>query len=231
MKFEAYSNMTVWSLKTLIAKHMNQSPLNIQIKRNDSKMPKDEIKDNKHCKLLADLEFQSDEVLTVTRARIPDTVAVPLLDREGAMVPEFEIIVREWFHTYSEDLTKDEIYEILNDNSDLSLPDTMRVMTRENGVEFAKAITTLTYIDINDRQIDGLFAYGKFLNQAFLIEQELINFFIDKAASKDTVVEQNLKHQGIGTDLKPKIDYHNLNWVNDNRVINDRMMLPRARLS
>ena len=128
-------------------------------------------------------------MLTVTRARIPDTVAVPLLDREGAMVPEFEIIVREWFHTYSEDLTKDEIYEILNDNSDLSLPDTMRVMTRENGVEFAKAITTLTYIDINDRQIDGLFAYGKFLNQTFLIEQELINFFIDKAASKDTVVE------------------------------------------
>lgn len=57
MVLETYSNLTVWGLKTLIAKQTNQSPLNIHIKRADQKKPKEEIRDNKHCKLLSDLEF------------------------------------------------------------------------------------------------------------------------------------------------------------------------------
>lgn len=191
MVFETYSNMTVWDLKTLIAKHLNQSPLNIQIKRADQKNQKEEIRDNKHCKLLADLEFESGEVLTVTRARIPDTVAVPLLDREGKMVPEFETIVREWFHSYSQDLTKDQISEILDGSSGIveNLPDSLRVMTKENGVEFAKAITTVLDINAGDQRIEALFTYGKALDRQLLVEDDLVQFFIDKAASKDSLVE------------------------------------------
>jgi hypothetical protein len=55
--FDTYSNMTVWDLKRLIAEQTSQSPLNIQIRRADQKKPLEEIRDNKHCKLLSDLEF------------------------------------------------------------------------------------------------------------------------------------------------------------------------------
>ena len=64
-----------------------------------------------------------------------------------------------------------------------------------------------------------------------LVEEELIQFFVEKAKSKDEVVEQNLRHQGIGTDLKPKIDYLRLRWGNDYRVVDKKALLPRARLS
>jgi hypothetical protein len=47
--------------------------------------------------LLSDLDFKSDEVLTVSRGRKPEVTAVPLTDREGALVPELEAIVRGWF--------------------------------------------------------------------------------------------------------------------------------------
>lgn len=57
MVFDTYSNMTVWDLKRLIAEQTSQSPLNIQIRRADQKKPLEEIRDNKHCKLLSDLEF------------------------------------------------------------------------------------------------------------------------------------------------------------------------------
>jgi hypothetical protein len=40
-----------------------------------------------------------------------------------------------------------------------------------------------------------------------------------------------LKHQGIGADLKPKLDYYNLTWDNDYRVVDAETKLPRARLS
>ena len=42
---------------------------------------------------------------------------------------------------------------------------------------------------------------------------------------------QNLKHQDIGLDLKPKVDYQGLTWSNDRRVVKDERTLPRARLS
>jgi hypothetical protein len=91
LRINMHSNMTVWALKCLIAEHVDLSPLHMMIKRGD-KLP--DIKDNKNCMLLSDLEFRSGETLTVTRGRVPDIVPVPLTDREGNMVPELEAIVR-----------------------------------------------------------------------------------------------------------------------------------------
>lgn len=51
-------------------------------------------------------------MLSLTRARIPDTVAVPLLDKEGKMVPEFEAVVRGWFQRFSEDYNREKIVEM-----------------------------------------------------------------------------------------------------------------------
>jgi hypothetical protein len=68
-------------------------------------------------------------------------------------------------------------------------------------------------------------------NGNLLVQEELLQFYKDQATTKDEVVAQNLKHQNIGLDLKPTIDYQNLNYVNDLRVLKDETMLPRARLS
>jgi len=110
IQVNTYSNMSVWALKQLIAKHTDQSPLNITIKRADTKKP--DIKDSKNCKILSDLNFTEDEMLQITRTKVPDPCPVPLIDKEGNLVPELETIVKEWFHTFSKDLTKEEVIEI-----------------------------------------------------------------------------------------------------------------------
>ena len=96
--------MSIWELKTLIAKYTDQSPLNISIKRADTK--KAEIKDSKNAKLLCDLNFCDDEIFSIARAKIVDPTPVPLVDKEGNLSPELETIVKEWFHTFSKDVTK-----------------------------------------------------------------------------------------------------------------------------
>ena len=45
-----------------------------------------------------------------------------------------------------------------------------------------------------------------------IVEEELLFFFLERARSKDALVEQNLRHQGIGPDLKPRVDHQNLTW-------------------
>lgn len=107
-----------------------------------------------------------------------------------------------------------------------------RVMTKQMGATFASAITAVPDIGVDDPRIATLFAYSKALgNGQLLVEEELISFFVERAKSKDALVEQNLRHQGIGPDLKPSVDYQNLNWENDSRVVADDAVLPRARLS
>ena len=237
IQVNTYSNMSVWALKQLIAKHTDQSPLNITIKRADTKKP--DIKDSKNCKILSDLNFTDDEIFQITRAKVPEPTPVPLIDKEGNLVPELETIVKEWFHTFSRDLTKEEVIEISNDSplkEPLNLeaiPDKLRAMTRIICVDFAKAITTATEIKIGDYRVTYLFdTYSKTIgNGNLLVEDELIQFYKDQARTKDDVVAQNLKHQNIGVDLKPRIDYSNLSFLNDLRVVKDESLLPRARIS
>lgn len=175
----------------------------------------------------------------IIRTKVPDPCPVPLIDKEGNLVPELETIVKEWFHTFSKDLTKEEVIEISNEsplNEPLdsnSIPEKVRAMTRLICVDFAKAITTASEIKINDYRVTFLFdTYSKTIgNGNLLLEDELIQFYKDQARTKDDVVAQNLKHQNIGVDLKPRIDYSNLSYLNDLRVVKDENSLPRARVS
>ena len=200
IQVNTYSNMSVWALKQLIAKHTDQSPLNITIKRADTKKP--DIKDSKNCKILSDLNFTEDEMFQIIRTKVPDPCPVPLIDKEGNLVPELETIVKEWFHTFSKDLTKEEVIEIskespLNEPLDTdSIPLKVRAMTRLICVDFAKAITTASEIKIGDYRVTFLFdTYSKTLgNGNLLVEDELIQFYKDQARTKDDVVAQNLKH-------------------------------------
>ena len=138
----------------------------------------------------------------ITRAKVPDPCPVPLIDKEGNLVPELETIVKEWFHTFSKDLTKEEVIEIsnespLNEPLDIdSIPEKVRAMTRRICIDFAKAITTASEIKINDYRVTFLFdTYSKTLgNGNLLVEEELIQFYKDQARTKDDVVAQNLKH-------------------------------------
>lgn len=238
IEIRTYSSMSIWELKTLIAKYTDQSPLNISIKRADTK--KAEIKDSKNAKLLCDLNFCDDEIFSIARAKIVDPTPVPLVDKEGNLSPELETIVKEWFHTFSKDVTKQEIIEISNENgfskdpiNPDDLPETVRAMTRRICVDFAEAITTAQEISIGDPRVNHLFdTYSKTIgNGNLLVEHELLQFYKEQARTKEEVVIQNLKHQNIGVDLKPRIDFHNLNFINDLRVLKDETTLPRARVS
>ena len=156
-------------------------------------------------------------MLSITRARVPETVTVPLLDREGKMVPEFEEVVRGWFQRFSEDFDPEQIAETSRGDHQASNGEVLvenavqggaRVMTRRKGAAFASAITAVADIGVDDPRIAGLFAYSKALgNGQLLVVEELISYFVDRAKSKDALVEQNLRHQGIGPDLKPRVDY------------------------
>jgi hypothetical protein len=211
--------------------------LNITIKRADAK--KADIKDTKNGKLLSDLNFCSDEMFSIVRTKVVDPTPVPLVDKEGCLVPEMEAIVKEWFHTFSKDLTREEVIEISNESplkepiNPEDIPLNLRAMTRIICVDFAKAITTAAEIKLGDYRVTYLFdTYSRTLgNGNLLVEEELLQFYKDQARTKDDVVAQNLKHQNIGVDLKPRIDFQNLNFVNDLRVLKDETLLPRARLS
>jgi hypothetical protein len=185
IQVNTYSNMSIWSLKQLIAKYTDQSPLNITLKRADAK--KQEIKDSRHCKLLSDLNFTDDEIFSVHRAKIPEPSPVPLLDKEGCLVPELEAIIKEWFHTFSRDVTREEVIAISNETTlkepinPETIPETVRAMTREICVDFAKAITTATDVQIKDYRVTFLFEnYSKTIgNGNLLVEHELVQFYKD----------------------------------------------------
>ena len=59
LEISVYSSMTLWELKYIIAQYLNQSPLNITLKRMDTK--KVEFKDSRNCKLLSDLKVAGGE--------------------------------------------------------------------------------------------------------------------------------------------------------------------------
>ena len=240
IEISTYANMTVWELKSIIAKHTNSSPLCITLKRTDSKKP--EIKDFRNCKLLSDLKFTDHETVSVMRARAPDVAKVPLIDKDGKVVEELRAIIASWFETYSVELTKDEIIEIskrgaqpdsLTPEYIASLPDKARAMTRETCAQFAEAITTLQEIDVDDYRVTTLFdKYSRRLGCGHLIvEEELLNFYQEKASNTDEVVRQNLHHQGIANDLKPRIDVDGLTSETDERIVKDETTLPRAKLA
>ena len=212
----------------------------IALKRSDTKKP--EIKDFKNCKLLSDLKFTDQETLSVVRARAPDIPKVPLIDKDGKVVKELKSILVSWFETYSVELTKDEIIEIskrgaksesLSQEYIDSLPEKTRAMTRETCAQFAEAITTLQEIDVDDYRVTTLFdKYSRKLGYGqLIIEEELLFFYQEKASNTDEVVRQNLHHQGIGNDLKPRIDVDGLTSETDERIVKDDSVLPRAKLS
>jgi hypothetical protein len=114
-----------------------------------------------------------------------------------------------------------------------SLPEQVRAMTRDTCVDFVKAMTTLPNITRHDYRVKDLFAnYSRTRgNGTLIVEEELLAFYVDQSKTKDDAVAQNLKHQGVGLDLKPKIDHQALTWATDDRVVRDESTLPRARLS
>jgi hypothetical protein len=139
-------------------------------------------------------------VLAVSRGRIPEVTPVPLTDREGNMVPELEAIVRQWFHMYSTELTKEEVIEVANEEGleiddenlqdEASIPERIRVMTRETCVDFVKAMTTLPNITRHDYRVKTFFAnYSRALGNGNLItEEELVQFYADQSKNKDDAV-------------------------------------------
>jgi hypothetical protein len=106
-------------------------------------------------------------------------------------------------------------------------------MTRETCAQFAEAITTLQEIDVDDYRVTTLFdKYSRRLGCGNLIvEEELLAFYQEKALNTDEVVRQNLHHQGIANDLKPRIDVDGLTSETDERIVKDETVLPRAKLA
>ena len=240
IEINAYSNMTLWELKTIVAESTNSSPLCINIGRSDAK--KTPIKEFRNCKLLSDLKLGKDETLSVMRASPPDPVKVPLVDKDGEMVPELLAIIASWFETFSVELTREQVIEMssgaggdpgITEEQAKEIPDRLRAMTRESCVDFVEAITTVQNLTVHDHRVTLLFdEYSKRLgNGNLLLEEELLEFYAEKARNREEVVRQNLLHQGIRSDLKPKIDYSSLTSQSDTRIVRDESILPRAKLS
>jgi hypothetical protein len=158
------------------------------------------------------------------------------------MVPELLAIIASWFETFSVELTKEQVIEMsggaggdpgISEDQAKEIPDRLRAMTRESCVDFVEAITTVQNLTVHDHRVTLLFdEYSKRLgNGDLLLEEELLEFYADKARNREEVVRQNLLHQGIRSDLRPKIDYSSLTSQSDTRIVRDESILPRAKLS
>ena len=102
-----YTNMTVWELKCILSQHIDASPLCITLKRSDSKFV--DMKEAQNLKLVSDLKLSKGETVEVQKARVPETVDVPLIDKRKEVAPELNAIFRSWFTRFSTERTKAEI--------------------------------------------------------------------------------------------------------------------------
>jgi hypothetical protein len=210
IELNLYSNISMWNVKNIVARFTNQSPLCIEIKRGDTKKPS--LRDFRNCKMMSELKFSSKEELSVVRARAPDLVKMPLVDKDGNMIPELRKIIESWFETYSRDLTKEEILEMSKDDprdatrspEELEerrkmfeeLPPTVRCMTRQTCVDFAEAVTTITNIDVTDYRVNNTFEkHSRKLGAGqLLVAEEFLHFYELQSREKEEVVRQNLLH-------------------------------------
>ena len=60
-------------------------------------------------KLVSDLKLGKGEVVEVTKARPPETVDVPLIDKRKEVAPELNAIFLSWFERFSNIRTKADI--------------------------------------------------------------------------------------------------------------------------
>jgi len=184
-----HSNMTIWELKSLIAQQTNSSPINLCVRREDTKLPS--IKDASNSKLLSEFPIQSKEKFSVNWVVTPDPLKLPLITHDKKLVPEVECIFKEWFIIFSEDLNREQLIEIADysnkteqERHDLEamVPERTRAMTRELCATFAKAITTIKDIPVTDKRVTGLFdnfSRHIWANNNLILEDEFLLFYLE----------------------------------------------------
>mmetsp|Transcript_21776 Transcript_21776/g.33648 ORF Transcript_21776/g.33648 Transcript_21776/m.33648 type:complete len:109 (-) Transcript_21776:6344-6670(-) len=79
------------------------------LKREDPKLP--DIKEVSNSKLLRDSLLKSKEEITVTWVKSHEPLKAPLVTKDKKLVPELKAIFRDWFYTFSEELTREQLIE------------------------------------------------------------------------------------------------------------------------
>lgn len=82
------------------------------------------MKDASNLKLVSDLKLGKGETVEVQKARNPEIVDVPLIDKRKEVAPELNAIFCSWFNRFSTERTKAEIvFDIKTEleNTDASL--------------------------------------------------------------------------------------------------------------
>ena len=67
------------------------------------------MKDASNLKLVSDLKLTKGEVIEVQKARNPETVDVPLIDKRKEVAPELNAIFCSWFKRFSTEFAKTQI--------------------------------------------------------------------------------------------------------------------------
>ena len=193
------ATMTLWELIDLIARKLDRSPLQIQLRRSDMKKP--ELTPISHSKTLADLKFEKNDEVTVLR-NVVHQEKVPLINPlTDSLVREVRMIFSVWFDTFSTPKEEFEDAEQLGE---------ARYMTKMNCLEWLNVTIPELHSGKHDKigidyvAITNLFTDYDTDGDDRLTKADFLAFYTDKSRQKPDLVWANLHSHNIGKDLHPE---------------------------
>ena len=203
--------------------------------------------------------MESDEVLQIHKQKPPEPIEIPLLDKNGQIVPELEDTLAEWFIGYSVEVDRDALLEeaereeaengqsldgnpvlaaaakanpSLEDIRALNLPPVFRAMDVPCCTRFVSRTTKIPGILPTDFRVLKLFEnHSKKVGRNYVLLSEFIGFYQDQSKLKPDAVRQNLANMGIQNDFKVVVDASDATIDTDPRLCTNENILPRSKLS
>jgi len=168
-----HSRITVWQLKVLIARKIKIAPeiVRLIISSNDPK-------DRDNGKTLEELKITDGEVIRASK-RSEEFVARVSLLKNKAFNDKAKAVFMEIFERFSKD----------------------GKMTPLECAAFTRVCLSDRYIDINDHQVQGLFAEYDKEKKGWLTSEEFLLFYERSANEREDTVWNNLRELGYGPDL------------------------------
>ena len=190
-----YQNTTISDLKTICANKLKLPPKFIELQSKLSTL-------SSSAKTLSDLHITQNEDISLS-----DSTVLPqadLIDKlTGEPVPAYIAIINEWFDMFSEEKTR---------------------MTPETCASFVSSVTTnKEHVGINDNRVKGFMEKYDRKGKGYIERDAFVEFYVEAARTKPSIVWENLNAMNIRYDLKLKDDPIDIGFV-------DKTKLPRYTL-
>ena len=190
-----YQNTTISDLKLICASNLKLPSKFIELQVKSEPL-------SSSVKTIHELNLsQSEDIFLSSSTVLPQADLIDKLT--GEPVPAYISIINDWFDMFSEEKTR---------------------MTPETCASFVSSVTTnKEAVGINDNRVRGFMEKYDKERKGYISRDDFIQFYVDSARSKPSIVWENLNAMNIRYDLKLKNDPIDIGLI-------DKTKLPRYTL-